>query len=35
MRMRQLFLVSYYFRLNMAAEHVVVILTFGLKVEDA
>jgi len=31
--MRQLFLVSYYFRSNMAAEHVVV--TFGLKVEDA
>ena len=33
MRMRQLFLVCYYFRSNMAAEHVVVI--FGLKVEDA
>ena len=33
MRMRQLFLVCYYFRSNMAVEHVVVI--FGLKVEDA
>ena len=33
MRMRQLFLVCYYFHLNMVAEHVVVI--FGLKVEDA
>ena len=33
MRMRQLFLVWYYFRSNMAAEHIVVI--FGLKVEDA
>ena len=32
MRMRQLFLVCYYFCSNMAAEHVVVI--FGLKVED-
>jgi len=32
MRMRQLFPVFYYFRGNMAAEHVVVI--FGLK-EDA
>jgi len=33
MRMRQLFLVCYYFRSNMAVEHVIVI--FGLKVEDA
>jgi len=33
MRMCQLFLVGYYFRSNMAAEHVVV--TFGLNVEDA
>ena len=33
MRMRQLFLVCYYFHSNMAAEHMVVI--FGLKVEDA
>jgi len=33
MRMRQYFLVGYYFRSNMAAEHVVV--TFGLTVEDA
>ena len=33
MRMRQLFLVGYYFRSNKAAEHVVV--TFGLKVENA
>jgi len=33
MRIRHLFLVSYYFRSNMATEHVVV--TFGLKVEDA
>jgi len=33
MRIRQLFLVGYYFRSNMVAEHVVV--TFGLKVEDA
>ena len=32
MRMRQLFLVGYYFRSNMAAERAVV--TFGLKVED-
>jgi len=32
MRIRQLFLVGYYFRSNMAAEHVVV--TFGLKVGD-
>ena len=32
MRMRQLFLVCYYFRSNMATEHVVVIS--GLKVED-
>jgi len=31
--MRQLILVGYYFRSNMAAKHVVV--TFGLKVEDA
>jgi len=29
--MRQLFLVGYYFRSNMAAEHIVV--TFGLKVD--
>ena len=33
MRMRQLFLVCYYFRSNMAAKYVVII--FGLKVEDA
>jgi len=33
MRTRQLFLVWYYFRSNMAAERVVVI--FGLIVEDA
>jgi len=32
MRMRQLFLVCYYFRSNTTVEHVVVI--FGLKVED-
>jgi len=31
--MRQLFLIGYHFRSNVAAEHVVV--TFGLKVEDA
>ena len=35
MRMRQLFFVGYYFHSNMAAEHVVVTLTFQLKVEDA
>jgi len=35
MRMRQLFLVGYYFRSNMVAKHVVVTLTFRLKVEDA
>ena len=34
MRMHQLYLVGYYFRSNMAAEHVVVV-TFGLKLEDA
>jgi len=33
MRMRQLFLFGYYFRSNMAAEQVVVIV--GLEVEDA
>jgi len=33
MHMWQLFLVCYYFHLNMVAEHVVVM--FGLKVEDA
>jgi len=32
-RMRQLFLGGYFFRSDMAAEHVEV--TFGLKVEDA
>jgi len=31
MRMPQLFLICYYFRSNMAAEHVVII--FGLKVD--
>jgi len=34
MHMHQLFLVCYYFRSNMEAEYVVVII-FGLKVEDA
>ena len=34
MHMRQLFLIGHYFRSNMAAEHVVVTLTFGLNVED-
>jgi len=33
MRMLQLFLVCYYFRSHMAAEHVAVI--FGLKEEDS
>ena len=32
MHMCQLFLVGFYFRLNMVAEHMVV--TFGLKVRD-
>jgi len=35
MCMHQLFFVGYYFRSNMVAEHVVVTLTFRLKVEDA
>jgi len=33
MHMRQLFLICYYFRSNMAVEHVVIM--FRLKVEDA
>ena len=33
MRTRQLFLICYYIRSNMVAEHVVII--FGLKVENA
>jgi len=35
MHIHQLFLVGYYFHSNMAAEHIVVTLTFRLKVEDA